>query len=132
MKEFNVLEYEWGEKRTYNVYPTFVKAWNNKNYNFYSDQVKNIEDLKNWIKRVSMYHFWAKCEHEFLMANWPFGSKTMMDELKNIDFQDESIGNHIKTSNIITSDMRKIDKHEQIMMNIDILTEMLAKEFNIT
>lgn len=131
MKEFNVLEYNCGEKRIYNVYPTFVRAWNCKNYNFDADQVKNIGDLKKWIERVSMYHFWAKCEHEFLIADWPFGSKSLVDGLKNIDFQDESIDNNIKIRNIITSNMCKIDKHDQIMMNIDILTEMLAKEFNI-
>ena len=28
-------------------------------------------------------------------------------------------------------DLKKIDVHEQIMMNIDIITDILAKEFNI-
>ena len=106
---FNVLEYEWNTRKPsyYNVIPCFTNNWNNKKFNFEKELVKDKESLKKWIERVSRYHFWSKCEYEFLMCPWPYKDDTLLDDLK------------------------KIDVHEQIMMNIDILTELLYSEFNL-
>ena len=62
------------------------------------------------------------------MAPWPFGSKKMLEELQKVEITEE---NNIKVCNIITGDMCKIDIHEQIMMNIDVITEILFTEFKI-
>lgn len=130
MKKFNVIEYDWSKrtKSEYDVLPYFRRVWNDKKFNFDKKEVKTKEDLKKWIIKASHYQYWARCEYEFLIAPWPFGSKKMLDELQKIEIKQE---NSIEISNIIIEDMYKIDVHEQIMMNIDIITEILSKEFKI-
>ena len=38
---------------------------------------------------------------------------------------------NIEFINILTQDMSKIDIHEQVMMNIDVITDILYDEFKI-
>ena len=130
MKQFNVLEFNWNtrEKSEYDVLPYFRNVWKDKKFNFDKKDVKNKEDLKNWIKRASHYQYWARCEYEFLMGAWPFGSKKIIEDLQRVEI---NMDNNIIIYNIITQDMCKIDVHEQIMMNIDIITDVLAEEFKI-
>lgn len=107
--QFNVLEYNWNRRENvaYDVMPYFRNNWKSKNFNFDKDKVKDRKTLKEWIERCSRYMFWARCEYEFLMAPWPYRDDTLKD------------------------DMKKIDVHEQIMMNIDVITELLFNEFKL-
>lgn len=109
MLSFNVLEYNFTTRKIdyYDVLPYFRREWKSKDWSFDKDKVKLKKDLKDWIIRASHYQFWARCEYEFLMAPWPYRDETLKDDLK------------------------KIDVHEQVMMNIDIITDILAKEFKI-
>jgi hypothetical protein len=98
------------------------------------NEVKSKTDLEQWIKSASKYMFWARCEYEFLMASWPFGSKNMHNEIKEFFKKPQDLeyySTRIDFDNIITRDMQKIDIHTQIMMNIDIITDILYKEFNL-
>ena len=63
--------------------------------------------LQEWIESTSRYMFWARCQYEFLMAPWPYKEDTLI------------------------KDMYKIDVHEQIMNNIDVITNILYEEFKI-
>ena len=133
---FNVIEYDWLTKKIkpYNVLPYFRDCWKNKKFNFDKKNVVNKESLKDWIIRASHYTFWARCEYEFLIAPWPFGSKVMNEKLKELltaDFNFDDYKQNVNLCNVITTDMQKIDIHEQIMMNIDIIVEILSKEFKI-
>ena len=135
-KSFNVIEYNITRKeiKYYDVIPYFVDCWNDKKFNFNKKEVKDKESLKQWIERASRHKFWARCEHECLVGSWPFGSKAMNDSLKELlktDFNFDSYENIIKLHNIIIHDMQKIDVHEQIMMNIDIVTDILYEQFQI-
>jgi hypothetical protein len=132
--KFNVLNYSGfkNEIEHYDVLPYFRVSWNSKS--FKAKEVKSKADLKKWIESASRYMYWARCQYEFLMASWPFGSKNMHDEV--IKFFEtpkdlESYSTRIDFDNIIIRDMHKIDVHEQIMMNIDIITDILAEEFKI-
>ena len=58
------------------------------------------EELKEVVKVESQYQFWGRCEYEMLLTGWPVG--------KN-DY--------------------KLDVHEQIMMNIDTVTDILWEEW---
>jgi hypothetical protein len=136
IKEFNVLEYDWNSRKIkyYNVLPYFRDAWGNCKFNFEKEKVIDRLSLKNWIIRASQYTFWARCEYECLIAQWPFGSKKMNDKLKvllspTFDITDNK--QNIDFCNIITSEMCKIDVHEQILMNIEIITDILFEEFKI-
>lgn len=131
---FNVLNYSGfkNEIEHYDVLPYFRDSWESKS--FKAKEVKSKSDLKQWIESASRYMYWSRCQYEFLMASWPFGSKNMHDEVKEFfktpkDLEDYST--RIDFDNIIIRDMHKIDIHEQIMMNIDIITDILAEEFKI-
>lgn len=139
--KFNVLHLNFNkhEVEPYDILPYFRNCWKSK---CYKDNVTKIKEaksknkriklLKNFIQDRSLYMFWASCEWEFLVAHWPFGSKQMREDLKkfwkdNPDIDDYT--NKNKLDNIIIQDMDKIDVHKQIMMNIDIITDILYKEF---
>lgn len=131
---FKVLNYNGfnNQIEQYDVLPYFRNSWKNRSFDVM--KVKTKSDLKHWIENASRYMYWARCEYEFLMASWPFGSKNMYNEVKEFfktpkDLDDCST--RIDFDNIVIRDMQKIDIHEQIMMNIDIITDILAEEFKI-
>lgn len=139
--KFNVLHLNFNknEVEPYDILPYFRDCWKAKYYKEEINKIKEaksknkrIELLKNFIQDRSLYMFWARCEWEFLVAHWPFGSKQMYEDLKKFwkDYPDiDDYTNTIKLDNIIIQDMDKIDVHKQIMMNIDIITDILYKEF---
>ena len=110
-KKFNVLLRDFNKKEPtfYDVLPYFRRKWEEFPYNWDEDNkevlVKTKEELKKWIKDRSQYQFWSRCEYEFLIAKWPFGGRQL------------------------TEDIDIIDVHEQIMMNIDVVTDILYDEF---
>lgn len=135
---FNVLYMDFSSKivKPYDVLPFFRDCWRSGKYNKEEKaKIKETESkelLKKWIENRSSYMFWARTEWEFLIGAWPYGSKRMYDDFKefiptnpNLDIYD----NRLKLDNIIIRDMEKIDVHTQIMMNIDIITDILYKEF---
>lgn len=132
--KFNVLLYNFSTRKVehYDVIPYFVDQWHHNRFD--KKFVKTKEDLKSWIRRASQYHFWARCQYESLLAAWPFGTKKMTDDIKKlidsgVDIRDYRY--NIDLMNIITQDMVKIDIHDQIMMNIDVIVDLLSKEFKI-
>ena len=132
--KFNVLLYSFSTRKVehYDVIPYFIDSWDNNKFD--KDKIKSKEDLKLWIKRASQYQFWARCQYESLLAAWPFGSKKMTNDIKRLidSGVDISIYQYnIDLMNIITQDMVKIDIHDQIMMNIDVVTDLLSKKFEI-
>lgn len=60
---------------------------------------KTVEELKEFIKNESIYRYWSRCEYEMILTGWPPQKKD-----------------------------HKLDVHEQIMMNIDIVTNLLYNE----
>ena len=110
LKKFKVLNYNMGEKTEYDILPYFRDCWKAK---YYKEQVSKIKEtksennrrelLKEFIKSKSQYMFWARCEYEFLVLPWPYNKE-----------RDKSY---------------KLDVFEQIMYNIDIITEILFDEF---
>lgn len=66
------------------------------------DRPGTIEEFKTFIERRSMYRWWSRCEYEIVLQSWPKG-----------DVEE------------------KIDVHQQVMMNIDIIAEILMKEVNV-
>lgn len=151
LKKFNVLEYNWNrfDKSTYDVLPYFRNSWKNKKFNFEKEKVKDKKTLKVWIERASRYMFWARCEYEFLMAPWPYREIKLKHYLKkdnydynekhnfkmvvddNVVYEDTMIPSDAIPDTIIMEDLKKIDVHEQIMMNIDIITDILFEEFKL-
>lgn len=93
-----------------------------------------FEEFKQFVKDESHYMYWARCEWEFLVGHWPFGSMDMIEKLHNYISTNPDVEdwrNKIDICNIITSDMDKIDVHWQIMQNIDIVTRVLMDNLGI-
>lgn len=137
-KKFYVLEFNCNtcKKGKYDILPYFRDMWRNKRKLFKRDDVKDKKTLSEWIKNVSQYQYWARCEYEFLMASWPFGSYKMNKDINNFlslnpNFDMSEYPKNIEFINILTQDMSKIDIHEQVMMNIDVITDILYDEFKI-
>lgn len=139
--KFNVLHlnYNKNEVEPYDILPYFRDCWKAK---YYKEEVTKIKEaktqnkrkklLKDFIESRSLYMFWARCEWEFLVAHWPFGSKQMYEDLKKFwkDYPDiDEYTNRNMLDNIIIQDMDKIDVHKQIKMNINVITDILYKEF---
>jgi hypothetical protein len=108
-KEFNVLIMNFNNKKIepYNVLPYLRNVWKKKKF-YYGDEFEKIEvntkeTLKKWIEQESRYNFWARCEYEFLVLPWPYNEE-----------RDKPY---------------KLDVFEQIMYNIDIITDILFDEF---
>lgn len=57
---------------------------------------KTFDEFKRFIESASMYQYWSRCEYEIVLTSWPCNDK-----------------------------QEKIDIHTQIMMNIDIVTNIL-------
>lgn len=57
------------------------------------DKPKTFEEFKSFITRESLYQFWSRCQYETIISDWPCQKLEL-----------------------------KIDVHEQIMSNIDIVT----------
>ena len=58
-----------------------------------------LADMKTFVEKESRWMFWSRCEWEMICHGWP---------VRENDY--------------------KLDVHEQIMMNIDIITEILFNE----
>lgn len=60
-----------------------------------------FDEFKEFVKDRAMYRYWSRCEYEIVICGWP-----------NTDTQE------------------KWDIYQQIMMNIDIVTEILIENIN--
>lgn len=107
---FNVLIWDFNTDSLehYDVLPYFrdcynecVKKSKNKNHIDYFNIPKTHDEFKKFIEDRSLYMFWSKCQWEMIIHGWP-----------------------VRKNNY------KIDVHEQIMMNIDIITNILYNEMN--
>ena len=137
-KEFKVLLMDFNKNNyeAYDVLPYFRNCWKdslfNRDKNCNKNPIKTKGQLKEWIINWGRYRFWSRCQYEFLMASWPFGSRRMTDEVKAFLINQPDIDNYeenLRFRNIIIRDMVKIDVFEQLMMNIDILVDILYDEF---
>lgn len=133
--KFNVLLYKMGKIEQYDILPYLRSCWTDKKKYAREkrDKVKSKSDLKEWIRSEASYMFRARCQYEFLMANWPFGDKQLYDDLKSF-IPGWKIGDHsqdIDFCNIVMRSMEKIDIYDQIMMNIDVIVNILYVEFKI-
>ena len=67
-------------------------------YNEEENKPKTFDEFKEFVERKSMWRFWSRCEYEIILTDWP---PSGVEE--------------------------KWDIHRQILMNIDIVTEILME-----
>ena len=104
MEQFNVINYNCNAKRfeTYDVIPHLVDEYNrlkgDKVMQRHNPLPVTFDEFKKFVKDESMYQWWGRCEYEIILVDWP--SQTI-DE--------------------------KWDIYEQIMMNLDLVTELVME-----
>lgn len=120
MTKFNVLTWDFNTDKLehYDIIPYFIERYKERversedetikynidNYPEYKARFgvpETIDDFKKFVEDESMYMFWSRCEWEMIIHGWP-----------------------------VQREEYKIDVHEQIMMNIDVITDILYKELN--
>ena len=138
---FNVLEFDINSRKPkpYDVLPYFRECWKSKYNKEEKEAIKKTrskELFKNYIRAEAHYQFWARCEYEMLVASWPFGSHRLIEDMReflknNPDLDLDNFVKCIEFENIVIKDMKKIDVYDQIMMNIDVIVDILYKEFKL-
>lgn len=117
MKQFNVLvwDFNYDKLQHYDVLPYLrncykervkrFKKYSKKGHlaidNEYMFVPKTLDEFKKFVENESRYQYWARCEYEMICHGWP---------VQKNDY--------------------KLDVHEQIMMNLDIVAEILYNEIN--
>ena len=95
---FNVINFEFNSKK-FESYDVMPYLINcYKNVKRKKECPKTFDEFKQFVESKSMYMYWSRCEYEIILSDWP--------------------GQNIH---------KKIDVHEQLMMNIDIVTDILMK-----
>ena len=96
MKSFNVIWWDFNdaEPESYDVIPYLVKCYNKSDH-----KPTTFEGFRDFVKHESQYMWWARCQYEILISDWPNKRHTV-----------------------------KWDIHKQVMMNIEIITNILMEE----
>lgn len=99
MTEFNVLHWDFNEPTPtpYDVLPYFRERYKSTNK---VERPVTKEQWKEFITRWGKYMFWARCEYEVIIKQWPTTDKSY-----------------------------KIDIWQQIEYNLDLIAEILMKEY---
>lgn len=63
------------------------------------EPIETLDDMKKFVEQKSLYMFWSRCQYEMIIHGWP-----------------------------VQKNNYKIDVHEQVMMNIDTIAEILFNE----
>ena len=117
-KKFNVLIWDFNSDKLehYDVLPYFRDEYADRKKKAKGKRIQKIikensdmrkyyavpstfDELKEFVKGESQYMFWARCEWEMIIHGWP---------MRENDY--------------------KIDVHEQVMMNLDTIAEILWEE----
>lgn len=95
---FNVINFDFNSKEFESYDVMPYLIGCYKNVKRKKECPKTFEDFKKFVESKSMYMYWSRCEYEIILVDWPCGHN-----------------------------QHKIDIHYQIMMNIDIVTDILMK-----
>lgn len=151
MKSFNVIRYDFNSKEfePYDVIPYFVreyqgridtcnelkseldKATSETEINLYRNALEHwkvpvtFEEFKHFVKVESLHQFWSRCEYEIVLGPWPYISSPSEGYDKSKENDLDAWKQHWK-KHLESCD--KWDIHDQIMMNLDIVTQLVMEE----
>lgn len=97
---FNAIIYDINERsfKKYDVMPYLIRCYDESKKNRYEETPKTFEQFKEFVKSKSMYQYWARCEYEVILSDWPPSGKE-----------------------------KKVDIHWQLMLNHDLVTRILME-----
>lgn len=107
MKEFNVIVEDNGVFKPYDIMRRLVKEYHEIEKTEIHRRWKKLpytyEEYKTFIKEIAQYFWWAKCEYEIILKDWPCGQKE-----------------------------EKWDVYQQVLMNLDIITDIFLENIGET
>lgn len=122
MRKFNVIVYNINseEFEPYDIIPHLVSQYQEK-----TDKPKTFDEFKEFIKKESIYQWWARCEYEIVLGPWPYtlSPSERAKEENNVEAWKEHWKKHL-------NECKKIDVHYQVMMNIDVITSLVMESAN--
>ncbi len=92
---FYVIREEYGKFVPYNIMDYLIRVYMDKKK---TDRPTEYDGYKDFIKKESMYQWWARCEYEILLLDWPCQKKS-----------------------------EKWDVYKQILMNLDLITRIFIE-----
>lgn len=118
IKKFNVLNWDFNRDQIehYDVLPYFRRCYDERKKKAKGKKIQKIleenpdmkkyygvpatfDEFKQFITDESLYMFWSRCQYEMIVHGWP---------VRKNDY--------------------KIDIHEQVMMNLDVIAGILWEE----
>lgn len=95
--KFNVIIFDSNSKKfkSFDVIPCLIQEFLEEKIHTF----KTFNDYKDFVIKTSRYKFWAKCEYEIILSDWPKNSTEL-----------------------------KIDVYNQIMLNINVITKIFIEE----
>ena len=94
MRKFNVIVEDHGRFAPYDIMEYLLDKWKESDIKPYS-----FKETREFIKKEAMYQWWARCQYEIIISDWPPSGKE-----------------------------EKWDVYKQIKMNLDLITRVLEKE----
>ena len=101
MQSFNVINYDINRQKFvyYDVIPYLVNCYKEIKKTKRKKTPETFDEFKQFVKDESMYQFWSRCEYEIILVDWPCQRHE-----------------------------EKWDVYDQIMMNLDVITDLVMKE----
>ena len=124
MKEFNVIVYNVNSKKfePYNIIPYLVSCYNKK-----KEKSQTFDEFKEFVRNESMYQWWSRCEYEIILGPWPYTTSPSERYDKKGEDNIEAWKEHWKKH---LNECQKIDVHDQVMMNLDVITSLVIDSIN--
>ena len=124
MKQFNVINFDFNKKEFiyYDIIPYLVRRYKEK-----KKKLTTFEEFKKFIEDESMYQWWARCEYEIILSPWPYLSSPSERYDKKGEDDIEAWKKHWKEH---LNECQKIDIHQQVLMNLDIITQIFMEVIN--
>ena len=123
-KKFNVIIHDINSKefKSYNIIPYLLRCYKESKC-----KPKTFDDFKEFITKNSMYQWWSRCEYEIILGPWPYTSSPSERYDKKGEDDIEAWKEHWKKH---LNECEKIDIHYQVMMNIDVITNLFMDIVN--
>lgn len=101
---FYVIHYEVNSRKfeKYDVMPYLVRCYQESKKKKYVGCPTTFEEFKKFVEDNSRYMYWARCEYEVILSDWP-----------------------------CKLNQKKIDIHWQIMNNLDLVTRLLMENVGV-
>lgn len=104
MKSFNVLTFDVNTNKVvpYDIMPYLIRTYNEVKEKKYKPLPTTFEEFRKFVQDEAKYQWWSRCEYEIILVDWPCKRKE-----------------------------EKWDVYGQVILNLDIVTNLLMENLNV-